>query len=140
MRKRIQHYIAALLFVTTLGGATFTVATPQTTFAACSDHLLTFPAWYRGVVDGDCNVQNPGAVGLQKFIWTIVLNVIEVLLQLVGYISVAFVITGGFKYMTSAGSSDGMAKAKNTILNALIGLVLSMTSVAIVNLVAGAIR
>ena len=137
--KRIRNWIAALLFVTTAGGATLALATPQTTYAACNDRLLTFPAWYRGLTTADCDIKSPTDGGLQKFIWTIALNVLEVMLQLVGYVSVGYIITGGFKYMTSSGAPDGMAKARQTILNAVIGLGISLFSVAIVNVVAGAI-
>jgi len=140
MMKTLRNWIAALLFVATLGGATVTLATSPTTYAACSDRLLTFPAWYKGLLDGSCEIQNPGAVGLSKFVWTIALNVVEVLLQLVGYVSVAFIIVGGFKYMISGGDASGMTKAKNTILNAVIGLGISIASVGIVNVVAGAIH
>ena len=139
--KKIRNWIAALLFVASTGGATLTVALPQTSFAACNDQLLTFPAWFKGLTDGNCNILNPNdAGGISTFIWTIVLNVIEVGLQLVGYISVAFIIVGGFKYMTSAGSPDGAVKARKTILNAIIGLGISIFSVAIINVVAGSLR
>jgi hypothetical protein len=137
--KKLRNWIAAMVFVATLGGTTLTLATPQVSFAACSDRLLTFPAWYRGLLDGGCEIQNPGTVGLSKFIWTIALNIVEVMLQLVGYISVGFIIAGGFKYMISTGDASRMTKAKNTILNAVIGLAISIASVGIVNVVAGAI-
>ena len=141
MKKKIQNWMAALLFVTTIGGATLAVATPQTSFAACGDTLLTFPAWFKGLTDGNCNIQSPSAVGgISKFIWIIVLNVIEMGLQLVGYIAAGFIIAGGYKYLISAGSADGMVKARKTILNAIIGLGISIFSVAIVNLVSGAIK
>lgn len=141
--KTIRNWLFALLFVATAGGAAVTVAAPQTTFAACSDRLLTLPAWYKGVIDPNtCEVVSPGgdSVSLNKFIWTIVLNIIEMILQLVGYITVAFIIVGGYKYMTSAGSSDGMVKARKTITNAVIGLLLSIFSVVIVNVIAGTLR
>jgi len=142
MKKNIRNWIAALLFVTAAGGATLTLATPQTTYAACGDRLLTLPAWFKGLTDGECNIKSPepGPTGLSKFIWTIALNVLEAMLQIVGYVSVGFIIAGGFKYMTSSGSTDGMTKARTTILNAVIGLGISIFSVAIVNLVAGSIK
>jgi len=140
MKRLIRNWIMALLFVITFGGSLGAVALPQTTFAACNDHLLTFPAWYRGLTDGDCNIVNPTtAGGLPKFIWSIALNVIEDMMQLVGYISVGFIIAGGFTYMTSTGTPDGAARARKTITNAIVGLVISVFSVAIVNLVAGAV-
>ena len=137
-----------MIFTASFGGMALTVATPQPAAAACADRLLTFPTWYRGIsedVKGNCEIKSPASLdpdpnkALPKFIWTIVLNIIEVMLQIVGYISVAFIITGGFKYITSTGTPDDIVKARKTILNAVVGLVLSIFSVAIVNLVAGAI-
>jgi len=141
MKNKIRNWMAALLFATSLGGATLAVATPETTYAACTDRLLTFPAWYKGLTTGDCNIKSPKeAGGLSKFIWTIVLNVIEMTLQIVGYLAVGFIIRGGFKYMTALGEAAEVAKAKKIIMDAVIGLVLSIMSVGIVNLVAGAIN
>lgn len=129
------------MFVTSVGGATFAVATPQTTFAACNDRLLTFPAWFKGLTNGDCNIKSPEeAGGLSTFIWTIALNIIELALQLVGYLSVGFIIRGGFKYMTAIGEAGEIEKAKTIIKNAVIGLIISIFSVAIVNFVAGAVN
>ncbi|QQG50861.1 MAG: hypothetical protein HZB75_05080 [Candidatus Saccharibacteria bacterium] len=142
MLNKIRNWTAALLFATTLGGATMAVALPQTTLAAeaCGERLLTFPAWYRGLTDGVCNIKSPQqAGGLPTFIWTIVLNVIEMALQIVGYLAVGYIIRGGFKYMTAIGDPGEVAKAKKIIMDAVIGLVLSIFSVAIVNLIAGAI-
>lgn len=139
--RKIRNWIAALLFVASFGGATLAVATPQTTFAACNDRLLTFPAWFKGLTDGKCDIKSPTqAGGLSTFIWTIVLNVIELGLQLVGYLAVAFIIRGGFKYMTAVGEAGEIEKAKTIIKNAVIGLLISIFSVAIVNFIAGAIN
>lgn len=144
MNKKIQNWIASLIFVVSLG----IVATPQAVFAApvppsggCTDTLLTFPAWYKGLQDGNCDIKSPtDAGGLPTFIWTIALNVIEVMLQLVGYLAVGFIIRGGFKYMTSVGDAGETAKAKKIITDAVIGLIISILSVAIVNLIAGALK
>lgn len=144
MKQKIRNWTAALLFVAAAGGATLSVATPQTTYAACNDRLLTFPAWFKGLTgpEPDCNIKQPGAGkdGLSKFVWTIVLNIIEFMLQLVGYISVGYIIAGGYRFMISAGSPDGMVKSRKTIMNAVIGLVISIFSVGIINAVSGAIK
>lgn len=145
MKRTIRNWLAALLFVTTAGGALVVTATPQTSFAVnCEGRLLTFPAWYNGLAEpagNTCQMKSPEkAGGISNYIWTIALNIVDMILQLVGYISVGFIIFGGYKYMISAGSPDGMVKARKTITNAIIGLVLSIFSVAIVNLVAGTLR
>lgn len=138
--KRIKNYLFALLFVAVSAGAAVTVAVPQTTHAACAERLLTLPTWYEGVVDGNCDVKAPvGDKGIQNFIWTIALNIVEMILQIVAYITVGFIIFGGYKYMISAGSPDGMVKARKTITNAVVGLVISIFSIAIVNVVSGAL-
>ncbi|MDB5186548.1 MAG: hypothetical protein JWM07_20 [Candidatus Saccharibacteria bacterium] len=141
MKSTIKNWFAAILFVTTMGGGMLAVATPQPALAACDGRLLTLPPWYRGLTKADCDLMSPTDVGgISNYIWTIALNIVEMILQIVGYISVAFIIFGGFKYMTSAGSPDGMVKARKTITNAIVGLLISIFSVAIVNLVAGAIK
>ena len=50
-------------------------------------------------------------------------NVINILSFFVGVLAVGFVIYGGFKYIVSAGDASKVAAAKNTILYALIGVV-----------------
>lgn len=139
MMKKLRNWTLAMIFAATAGGVFGVMATPQVTHAACNDTLLTFPAWYQGLTDDECNIMNPADVGgLSAFIWRIVLNVIEIMLQLVGYVSVGFLIRGGFKYMTAMGESAEVVKAKNIIRNALIGLVIAIVSVALVNFIAGA--
>jgi hypothetical protein len=141
MKRRIQHWTMALLFAVSVGGTFGVTALPQPAMAACGDaRFLTIPAWYRGLTEesgGECNIKKPD--NMSQFVWKIALNITEMLLHLIGYLTVGFIIYGGFKYMVSAGSSDGMAKAKTTITNAVIGLILSIVSIAIVNLVGSAI-
>jgi hypothetical protein len=140
--KKLQSWIFAILFVASTGGATLAMATPGTAAAACAPpRLLTFPAWYRGLQRPDCTIKSPAdAGGISTFIWSIVLNIIEIMLQAVGYISVGFIIYGGFKFILGTGTPDTVVKARTTILNAVIGLVISIASVGIVNAVAGAIK
>lgn len=151
IKQKILQWMMAITFVVGVGGASLTLAAPQTaSAAACSEYLFpgpipTFPAWYKGLlvnpVVGNCDIKSPAdAGGLSAFIWKIVLNVIQMMLNLIGYLAVGFIIFGGFKYMTSAGAADGMVKARKTIFNAVIGLVLSIFSIAIVNVIAGAIH
>ena len=61
------------------------------------------------------------------------------MLRLVAILTIGFVIFGGFKYMTSAGSPDAAAKGRKTITNALIGMVIATASVALVNFIGGAL-
>lgn len=55
-------------------------------------------------------------------------NVIEVVVQMlslvIGIVAVIMVMISGFKYITAAGDSTKVASAKNTLIYAIIGLVL----------------
>lgn len=63
----------------------------------------------------------------------IVTVVINILLFIIGIISVVMIIIGGIMYATSAGDPSKAGKAKNTILYAIIGLVVAFLAYAIVN-------
>jgi len=112
----------------------------------CSASFLGFPTWYRGLPrkDGTCDITmpstDPDGTNLQTFIFTIILNIIDIALRLVGFAAVGFIIYGGFKYLTAAGSADRITAGRKIILNAIIGLGISMLSVAIVNLIASNIK
>lgn len=62
----------------------------------------------------------------------IITKAARVLALVVGIASVIMVIIGGFKYILSNGDSNAINSAKNTILYALIGLVISVIAGAIV--------
>lgn len=145
--KNIRNWIVSLAIIATAGGMLFTVATPQVAFAAgedsCNAGFLGFPAWYRGLTNGDCSMKSPsdfGNDGLSTFIWIIVLNIIDIALMMVGYLSVGFMLYGGFLMLTSRGKPNDIAEAQVTIRNAVIGLVISFGSVAVVNFIAGGLK
>ncbi len=60
-------------------------------------------------------------------------------LAIAGALAVVFVIIGGIKYATSSGDPQAATKARNTILYALIGLVVVMSAFVIVRLVTGSV-
>lgn len=66
---------------------------------------------------------------------TIAKTIINFLLFLVGAIAVVIIVYAGFQYVTSAGDSSKVATAKNTIIYAVIGLIVAIMAYAIVNFV-----
>ena len=54
---------------------------------------------------------------------------------IVGAVSIIMIIYGGFKYITSGGDSAGVTAAKNTILYAIIGLIIVALSQLIVRFI-----
>ena len=60
-------------------------------------------------------------------------TVVNFILFLLGIVAVIMIIYGGFRYVASGGDPTGTQNAKNTILYAVIGLIVAMLSYAIVN-------
>lgn len=66
-------------------------------------------------------------------------DIINILLFLIGAIAVIMIIIGGLRYVTSGGDQGAITGAKNTILYAVIGLIIAIMAYAIVNFVLGAL-
>ena len=62
-------------------------------------------------------------------------SIVNWLLFAIGAIAVIMIVWGGIKYATSAGDSNKVTAAKNTILYAVIGLAVAVLAFAIVNFV-----
>lgn len=142
--KKISHLVQSLfIFIAIMFTVNLSMA-PVASAASCGsggNSKATFdllPAWYDGLCDNGA-IKSPAAVGgIGQFLTIIILNIVEIMLYLTGYLSLGFIIWGGFKFMISGENSSGVASARKTILNAVIGLIISIFAVAIVNLVSGA--
>ncbi len=62
-------------------------------------------------------------------------QVTNIIIYIVGVIAVIMLVIGGIKYVISGGDSKKVTDAKNTILYAIIGLVIAFLSYAIVRFV-----
>ena len=65
----------------------------------------------------------------------IIKTIVEVLLTAVGAISIIMIVIGGIMFALSSGDAQKAAKARNTVLYAVIGLIVSIFASAIVNFV-----
>lgn len=61
-------------------------------------------------------------------------NFINAALGLAGVVALILIIWGGISYITSAGNPDQVARARSTIMYAIIGLVVVLASFFIVNM------
>ena len=64
---------------------------------------------------------------------TIIKNIVNILLYIVGASAVIMIIISGLKYITSAGNPSGVASAKSTLLYSVVGLAVAMVAYVIVN-------
>lgn len=66
-------------------------------------------------------------------------KILSIVFMIVGAISVLMFAIGGLRYITAQGDSQQISKAKQTLIYALVGLVVSILAVTIVSFVLGKI-
>lgn len=101
------------------------------------------PSTASAVVNPAQEIQNgansAGASG-EKSLGERVQTIVNILLFILGAIAVVMIVIGGIKYTTSNGDSSAITSAKNTILYAVVGLVIAILAYAIVNFVLDAFK
>jgi hypothetical protein len=80
-----------------------------------------------------CNDSAGGTTGLNALL----ARVVNIISGIVGVIAVIMIVYGGFKYITSGGDSNNVSGAKNTIIYAIIGLIIVALAQLIVHFVLG---
>ncbi len=63
--------------------------------------------------------------------------ILQIVFMIVGALSLLFITIGGFRYVISQGEPQAVARSKNTILYAIVGLLISIGAEAIVTFVIG---
>jgi hypothetical protein len=101
----------SLLFIVSVPALAQT--SPEITGGLCAGANLD-------VNDPNCEGTNDAADKINNLIR----RVINLLSLVVGIVAVIMIIIGGLRYITSGGSDTGVTSAKNTILYAIIGLII----------------
>ena len=65
----------------------------------------------------------------------VLLAIVDDLLRIAGLVAVAFVLVGAFQLVTSQGNAEQTAKARSTIINALLGVAIAIVAVAFVSFI-----
>lgn len=123
----------------------------------CSKDILGFPTWFRYLDLNDvCDVVGPTQpkidsegnqvmdedgnpateIDWQKTSGYVAVAVLEILLRIGALVAVGYVIYGGFKFITSQGEPENAKNARSTIINAVIGLVITIAAASIVSFIA----
>ena len=106
---------------------------PYFIFAACQAKGLTLlPTWYEYLDETTVAGRCTPTFKFPESIPNIGLAIVDILLRVAILISVGYVIYGGFKYTLSQGDPEGAKVAKKTIINALIGVVITIVAASIV--------
>lgn len=76
-----------------------------------------------------------GGLSSSSSLSELIANGIRLFLMFSGAIAIVFVIIGGFMYITSNGNEEQAEKGKNTLINAIIGVVIIIMSYVIINVI-----
>ena len=108
------------------------VAIPATSYAACDSIQQNITTGVNGATGGTGAC---GATNSTTSLTAVAKNIVNWLSIIVGIVAVIMVIYGGFRYITSGGDSNNVSSAKNTLIYAIIGLVIVALAQVIVHFV-----
>lgn len=135
--KQIKKLLLTVVLIFNFGTVASTFAQVPVTGNPCSTSqgLFSFPTWYKYLSPAppDCE---PTIRSLTDF-WLIAAAILEIILRLGVLLSVGFITWGGFRILTSQGDPNTIKESRDTILNAVIGLVITIIATVSVNFVAG---
>lgn len=107
---------------------------------ACSNNFLGLKPWFAylpaSAFDaGTCNVDNFTLLGANSDLGRVVLALADDLVRIAALVAVAFVVVGGIQFVTSQGDPERAKKARQTILNAVIGVIVAIIAAALVSFI-----
>lgn len=127
---------------TSIAKLSITLASLLTMFLVASSNVYAQPGnWFGGGgggTDTDITISKddlnlPGAKdNIESGDVTAVLNIVYII---AGITAVVVIIIGGIRYVTSDGDSSGISAAKNTVMYAVVGLIVVLAAAAITNFV-----
>lgn len=129
--KQCINFLPALGLLLGLG-ALVILTVPDTALAACSSDNLSIQSGAECARGNNQPAQLFGDGSVFK-------RITDILLFLVGAIAVIMLIIGGIRYVVSGGDQSQVTAAKNTILYAIIGIVVAILAYAAIQFVLSAL-
>ncbi len=129
---KIKNIIMALALILTFGSSVPLSA--QATAVGGLEELCGIDANKSSDICKEYIKSTDNQVGL------LIARVLKTMLFIIGALSVVMIVYAGFNFVTSAGDSGKVNKAKGVILYAVIGLVVSLLAYAIVSFVTSSIN
>ena len=135
--QRIKRFVTGMVALLALTLPTVGLVAPMAAHAqpAVNPELCKGILFTESGEGDDCTATE----GAEDSIQNIIATIIDIFSIVVGAVSVIMIIIGGLRYITSSGDSANVTAAKNTILYAIVGLVIVIFAQTIVKFVVGRI-
>jgi hypothetical protein len=106
-------------------------------------NFFGFPTWYEYLdkadkfslnqATGKCELAPFGQDGLMVTDLSLIgLALVDIAFRLVGLVAVGYVVWGGIQFVVAQGESDKTKKARQTVINAMIGMAIALIAVGLV--------
>ena len=122
MRRIIRQAFAGLVIATAIA-LPFAMVAPVGALGNCTG---------KDCIDAGVDKVKTGST---KTVPQTIKQITDVLLFILGAVAVIMLVIGGFKFTTSGGSPEQVKSAKNTIMYAIIGIVVAIVAWAVVDFV-----
>lgn len=93
--------------------------TCSTAQAGASTSVSQSPVCNKNETTGNDPITGPGGI---------IIKVTKIIAEITGVAAIIMIIVGGIEFVTSGGEANSVAQAKNTIIYALVGLVVILIS------------
>jgi len=130
MKDVIKKAVASLCVLAVMA-MSLAVFTPIVTATNCADGQTMNDALQCVPITGPTQLFGPDGI---------ITKIISTIMFLIGVLSVIMLIYGGIRYTISAGDATAIANAKNTILYAIVGMIVATLAYALVAFVLNAIK
>ena len=125
----IQKFKSSMFVIATLLMGGIPVLVPASAYAInnisgsiCAGTKIATEGTVTSTPSADCAADGSG--GGVTGIYKLATKIVNIFSVIVGIIAVIMIIFGGFKYITSGGDSGNVSGAKNTLIYAIVGLII----------------
>lgn len=127
--KKLLLAITILLSTIAINVGVISAASAATTFAADNTGAVCEGIGIAGGGSSDCS--DSGGLTVEG----VIKNVINILSLVIGVVAVFMIMFAGFKFITANGDANAVSSARNTIIYAIVGLVVAALAQVIVKFV-----
>ena len=94
--------------------------------------ITEIPTWYKYL---NCDANSTPLFENINDVWSILAAVVEIVLFVAGVAAVVFMIIGAIRYITSQGQPEQTKRARQSLIYAVVGLVVSIIGRAVIQLI-----
>jgi energy-converting hydrogenase Eha subunit B len=138
MIQKIKHYLlitASILMMATPALVPVAVAADAASSNGCGTNIADQVAQGATEASGNDVNCNDNSAGDASSLTSLARNIVNIFSIIVGAVAVIMIIYGGFRYITSGGDSNSVGSAKNTLIYAIVGLIIVALAQIIVRFV-----